>query len=1232
MRKTKKGIAIGLALIMTAMPAFQHGFFVSDVKAATQKGSLATKVTGTWSYEGDNVIHTQTNESLFANLPTLANKGNTRFTTDNYDSENKAFKTNGWSTSMGWKYSCSDNFGNTTYAIPLAFKAVSDGMYVTKPSTMVVRDTFNASAPENGTLSDFEVKTGFSSNEVKADRETDWSTDVVLENASDSSQYMKTTMTQGSPMALFRMNGTKTASLLRLRDTLPSAVVGYNGDTPENSTMLVLRVYDNHDDVSKYSNYDYYALYVPKGTTWNPTLGETNIGEISMTFPSENKAYFTLAWLCESTGTNDSEAEKIAKIYEPYAFNYAEDTGVNYDYNRSTGKVTTTYNYKVGKMDSSKPDGVVMGILPSQYKNMTGYSYLENEARTIRGQMKFLIGDSFTTQLTYSGILQSSPSVENSDKAKLQEYVDSFMKDYGPENGELTKEANVLVNTYDSGKRMNRAIQVMEAAEACGDTEDANTLLKALENELADWFTADNDNNAEDKYFYYDENVGSLFGFPQAYYTVDGMTDHHFHYGYFIQAAAQVAFRDPDFIAQYSDIINEVIGDIAYDKKDSSSKYPYLRVFSTYEGHSWASGHANFADGNNQESSSESINAWAALILYGQATGNEELTDLGVYLYTTEVNSVNNYWFDIDGDILDSNYTASTTSANKHNVASIVWGGKYDYSAWWTAEPLQIQGINLLPITSASYYLGKSTDFVKANFESAQTNEKAFTGNDKLSTPTDRWNELWSSYLALADTDKAQEYFSSTCALEAGDSKAHAYHFIKSLEKVGSPKLDITSDDPLSLVFENKDGITTYVAYNPTNEEKTVTFSDGKVIKVAPKAQSEEQSAGATYKVEYYLQNADLTYSLNSTDTKTASAGSQVTAPTKSFTGYILDKTVEGTKISGTVTEDNSLVLKVYYRLRNDTDEPESTTSAVTKIDWSDITAWTEIGSTGISYSVIEGKDVFARINEADGNPFYFIFKQGGFNATITGPDLSTVITKNCPGAEIPLKASELKEDGYYTIDADINGNTVKIALKKGDGAPEPTTEAPTTEKKTTTAAPTTAAPTTTQPTTGGTETTAATPTTEPTTSGEVTTTAKPTTVAPTSEKETSVTTKPETTTPKVTSNNVMKETTTDKVSSTSIRLGRTKVKKAVKRNKAVKAKISLKKVKSATGYVVKVSTSKKFKGKKTITKTFKRNVFKFKKLKKNKKYYVKARAVKVVGKTKYYGKWSNVKKIRIKR
>ena len=70
------------------------------------------------------------------------------------------------------------------------------------------------------------------------------------------------------------------------------------------------------------------------------------------------------------------------------------------------------------------------------------------------------------------------------------------------------------------------------------------------------FFTADGED--DDKYFYYDKEVGSLFGFPQAYYTVDGMTDHHFHYGYFVNAAAQVAMRDPEFIQKYQ---NVAIGD-----------------------------------------------------------------------------------------------------------------------------------------------------------------------------------------------------------------------------------------------------------------------------------------------------------------------------------------------------------------------------------------------------------------------------------------------------------------------------------------------------------------------------------------------------------------------------------------------------------------------------------------------------------------------------------------------
>ena len=65
-----------------------------------------------------------------------------------------------------------------------------------------------------------------------------------------------------------------------------------------------------------------------------------------------------------------------------------------------------------------------------------------------------------------------------------------------------------------------------------------------------------------------------------------------------------------------------------------------------------------FGHGNDQESSSEAINAWAALAFLGEFTGNKQMRDLGVYLYVTEIASVLNYWFDIHGIVFDPKYPA----------------------------------------------------------------------------------------------------------------------------------------------------------------------------------------------------------------------------------------------------------------------------------------------------------------------------------------------------------------------------------------------------------------------------------------------------------------------------------------------------------------------------------------------------------------------------------------------
>ena len=112
--------------------------------------------------------------------------------------------------------------------------------------------------------------------------------------------------------------------------------------------------------------------------------------------------------------------------------------------------------------------------------------------------------------------------------------------------------------------------------------------------------------------------------------------------------------------------------------------------------------------------------------------------------------------------------------------------------------------------------------------------------------------------------------------------------------------------------------------------------------------------------------------------------------------------------------------------------------------------------------------------------------------------------------------------------------------------------------------------------------------------------------------------------------------TTTPFKTTTKVLVKKTRVKKAVKKKSAKKIKITLKRIKGASSYQVKVSMKKKFNNKKkiTITKTVKKTTFtiKIKRLKKSKNYYVKARAIKVVNKKKYYGKWSNRKKVTIKK
>ena len=141
----------------------------------------------------------------------------------------------------------------------------------------------------------------------------------------------------------------------------------------------------------------------------------------------------------------------------------------------------------------------------------------------------------------------------------------------------------------------------------------------------------------------------------------------------------------------------------------------------------------------------------------------------------------------------------------------------------------------------------------------------------------------------------------------------------------------------------------------------------------------------------------------------------------------------------------------------------------------------------------------------------------------------------------------------------------------------------------------------------------------------EVTETQPRTEESVTSEDTTTTENNTSTETPDITTEDIP-TTTEDTVSP--LNLAKAKITKLKKGKK--KIQITVKKVIGADGYQFKIGTNKKItKGIKT--KTSKKNVFTFNKLKAKKKYYIKARAYVISNGSKVYGKWSSVKSIKTK-
>ncbi|WP_275739904.1 glycosyl hydrolase [Halorhabdus sp. SVX81] len=529
-----------------------------------------------------------------------------------------------------------------------------------------------------------------------------------------------------------------------------------------------------------------YGLYTPNGTAWS------GVGSTTMTTGAE---YCSIAVLPDST---------YLETYEEYAYNVLRDTRFEWEYSESDATITTTFNFEVEELPDSPTSGTVAGLFPHHWK-YSAEPTLDATYPSARGEMQILTGDSFSVEYGWNGMLPFLPDEGSYDRASQETRLNEVSESI---NGGITQD------TYRFGKdTASRMAKCAAVADQVGMTGKRDALLGTVKDGLEEWFSP-----SDEATFYYDDSVGALQGYPGSHGSITDLSDHHFHFGHYVWAAARVARHDPAWAerSNWGGMVEELIRDYANPDR-TDDRYPFNRNFSVYEGHSWAHGSGSFGLGNNQESSSEAMMAYAAMIEWGEYTGNTEIRDFGMALYAMQARAIQEYWMDRDQQHFPDDWEA--------NFAGIVWGMGAAHSTWWTADSEAVYGINMLPLSGFSMHLGWDETLAERNFEQIA----ALKGGEFTYWPDILW-----MYRAFSDPQDAIDRFESRAdsyTPEDAQEPAHTRYWLYTLRELGSPDPSVTADTPLYTVFD--DGSErTYVAYNADDSATTVTFSDGTTLDV----------------------------------------------------------------------------------------------------------------------------------------------------------------------------------------------------------------------------------------------------------------------------------------------------------------------------------------------------------------------------------------------------------------
>ncbi len=722
----------------------------------------------------------------------------------------KPVPTNDW-----WSAKVKQDHVSNLFNYPLALRTVNQGLVV---SYIVPTSTPNgASQPIDDALPITVGVNGLNASQAKVSDYSDWTVSMNWANGSNS---FTATAGIAMPFLYFTKNTADVASVKVTEGTV----------TIDNEMLVIANSHQGAD----------FAVYAPVGSTWVQS-GTTYTSTLN------GKNYWSMAYL----PPNATSILAVATEYKQYAYVFPTNTTAMWNYNAGNSKLTTTFTVTTDVKEGTGTN-TLMGLLPHQWAHLggsstpTGYAY-----GSIRGEIKTLAGNTFTTENTFKGILPTLPYLDNYSDGFSPALLDSKIAQI--ENDGLA----TWTDSYNEGQMMNRLIQTARIADEMGDTQARNKMVATIKGRLEDWLKAETGEVAF--LFYYNSNWSALLGYPAGHGQDNNINDHHFHWGYFIHAAAFMEQFEPGWSAQWGPMINLLVRDAASPDRNDTL-FPYLRNFSPYAGHSWANGFATFPFGNDQESTSESMQFASSLIHWGTITENNTIRDLGIYLYTTEQSAIEEYWFDMHERTFKPGYG--------YSVASRIWGNGYDNQTFWTSDIAAAYGIEMYPIHGGSLYLGHNASYV----ESLWTEISANTGIMSNAANPNLWHDTYWQYLSFVDPQAAIDLYDSypNRSLKFGISDAQTYHWLHAMNALGRVNANITANYPIAVAF-TQDGVTTYTAHNYGDTPIAVTFSDGFILQVPANdmVTSRDVDVSAVLTADFYQAYPNGTVNLTATVTGT---------------------------------------------------------------------------------------------------------------------------------------------------------------------------------------------------------------------------------------------------------------------------------------------------------------------------------------------------------------------------